>query len=173
MSLESFCLSGAQNEGIEEEGGGYLRQEEAVLDRLRLTRRSLRALCRQLREMPSLAQLRAWRNQSLAALDDYLLSGQHIGNAFWGFKNMDSRTAEVLEALDLLALKTRESVAVMDGQNFANALYALHAMDGEKPAVRAALTALAHKLVATNRPFSGLDIGDYFPWLCLEYRRYG
>lgn len=47
MSLESFCLSGAQNEGIEEEGGGYLRQEEAVLDRLRLTRRSLRALCRQ------------------------------------------------------------------------------------------------------------------------------
>ena len=137
------------------------------------TRLLLRALCRQLREMPSLAQLRAWRNQSLAALDDYLLSGQHIGNAFWGFKNMDSRTAEVLEALDLLALKTRESVAVMDGQNFANALYALHAMDGEKPAVRAALTALAHKLVATNRPFSGLDIGDCFPWLCLEYRHYG
>ena len=137
------------------------------------TRLLLRALCRQLREMPSLAQLRAWRNQSLAALDDYLLSGQHIGNAFWGFKNMDSRTAEVLEALDLLALKTRESVAVMDGQNFANALYALHAMDGEKPAVRAALTAMAHKLVATNRPFSGLDIGDYYPWLSLEYRHYG
>ena len=68
----------------------------------------------------------------------------------------------------------------MDGQNFGNALYALHGMapeiddedrdgDGElsrdgipTDAVKVVLSALAHKLVASNSTFSGLDIGEIF-----------
>ena len=79
---------------------------------------------------------------------------------------------------------SRESNAIMDGQNFGNALYALHGMapeiddedrdgdgdgDGElsrdgipTDAVKVVLSALAHKLVASNWTFSGLDIGQIF-----------
>ena len=74
---------------------------------------------------------------------------------------------------------------MMDGQNFGNALYALHGMAPESnddedrdddddinvtvtrdgnptDAVRVVLSALAHKLVASNKTFSGLDIGPIF-----------
>ena len=67
---------------------------------------------------------------------------------------------------------------MMDGQNFGNALYALHGMapemnDEDKDddstrdgtptdAVRVVLSALAHKLVASNKTFSGLDVGQFF-----------
>jgi hypothetical protein len=66
---------------------------------------------------------------------------------------------------------------MMDGQNFGNALYALHGMapemndyedkdDGSTrdgtpvDAVKVVLSALAHKLVTSNKTFSGLDVGQ-------------
>eukprot|EP01036_Dinobryon_divergens_P029292 gene29292-38364_t len=145
------------------------------------TRCILSALTQKVISMPTLTQLKDWAtvdDSSLGATmnaGQYILSGQNIGNALWGFKSMDSKSVEVQSALSALSEKIRESTAMMDGQNFGNALYALHGMapemnDEDKDddstrdgtptdAVRVVLSALAHKLVASNKTFSGLDVG--------------
>lgn len=160
------------------------------------TRLVLRALTRKVREMPSLETLRAFMLASQEQNDlqkkdaepphqqvnisNYILSGQNIGNALWGFKNMkiipqspssssitsitnieiENDDDDVEQALTALSVKIKESTAVMSGQNFGNAFYALHAMDCDSPAVKSVLSSLAHKLVASQKPFSGLDIGN-------------
>lgn len=140
---------------------------------LRETRLVLHALTKKVIEMPTREQLQLLqnelRNRSLEGqvnISAYVLSGQNIGNAIWGFKNMaisvDGCSQEqeaVGDALAALSGKIKESTAMMDGQNFGNSFYALHAMDGNHPAIRGLLASLAHKLVTSNRAFSGLDIG--------------
>jgi hypothetical protein len=90
---------------------------------------------------------------------EYVLSGQHIGNALWGLRNCTSSHEEVRDALGALAEKISESSAELNGQNIGNALYSLHAMSDHVPEVRQVLAALAHKLVLSSGSLSGLDIG--------------
>lgn len=100
------------------------------------------------------------------ASSTYSLSGQNIGNALWGLRNMtissnpdDPINKELEELLEALSVKISESNYPMNGQNIGNAFYSLQGMSAENPAVRGVLRALAYKLVASNSTMSGLDIG--------------
>ena len=120
---------------------------------------------------------------------DHVLTGQNIGNALWGLRNMSipdlqetadetATTAafregscsvqlavgevvqdEVVLAVEALTERIAESSAQMSGQNIGNAFYALHGMSSTHPAVRRLLAALALKLVASTGELSGLDVG--------------
>lgn len=87
-----------------------------------------------------------------------MLSGQNIGNALWGLRNMTSDHAEVSDALATLASKIRASSFRMNGQNIGNAFYSLHSMDNCYEEVKEVLVALAHKIVFTSQPLMALDI---------------
>jgi hypothetical protein len=124
----------------------------------------LRSLARKVAAMPTphlsvIANANANASDSSADCYEYMLSGQHIGNALWGLRNATSSHEEVREALGVLSTKITQSRAIMNGQNVGMALYSLHAMDLRHSEVRGVMSALAHKLVVTTEPFSGLDIG--------------
>ena len=87
------------------------------------------------------------------------LSGQNIGNALWGLRNMTDAHPEVRQALRSLSVQIRASPHEMNGQNIANALYSFNSMTSEHSEVRETLAALAHKLALSQGELSGLDIG--------------
>lgn len=95
----------------------------------------------------------------------YELSGQEIGNALWGLKNMscimnNNQQNNVLrKTIHLLAKKISSSKAELSGQHIANSLYPLHAMDDSLEEVRELLQALAFKIVNSDQPLTGLDVG--------------
>lgn len=117
-------------------------------------RNVLTALNRKINEMPTAAT-------SSIDLQDYTFSGQNIGNALWGLRNMTSEYTEVRTVLLSIAHKIQQSNADMNGQNIGNALYSLHAMDGNTVEVKALLIALTHKIVSSNASLTltGLDVG--------------
>jgi hypothetical protein len=96
-----------------------------------------------------------------SGLQPYMLTGQNIGNALWGLRNMTSDCQEVRDCIRAITLKVNESDYELNGQNFGNAFYALHAKTNgvEDEEVRELLAVLAQKLVKTNAQFSALDIG--------------
>ncbi len=87
------------------------------------------------------------------------LSGQNIGNALWGLKNMNSDTPQVRRILGLLAKEIQKSKQQLNGQNIGNALYGLHGMNSDQPEVREMLQALAYKVVQSSAPLRGIDVG--------------
>jgi len=116
-------------------------------------RKVLSALTAKVRAMPSSSA------SSSSSPTEIPLSGQNIGNALWGLRNMTSEHVEVRQALAALADRIKSSPAEMNGQNIGNALYSMHAMDDGKEEVRQVLAALALKLVQSTKPLSGLDLG--------------
>ncbi|KAJ1428055.1 hypothetical protein B484DRAFT_71283 [Ochromonadaceae sp. CCMP2298] len=96
--------------------------------------------------------------------DPYQFSGQNVGNALWGLRNMTTHSAHNAEVLALLVALTPHvrRARSLNGQNIGNALYALHAMDTALPEVQGLLGALAHQVVQyciSPGQLSSLDIG--------------
>lgn len=89
----------------------------------------------------------------------YELTGQNIGNALWGLRNMTDDHPEVCRALGAMAARIRASSYDLSGQNVANALYGLNSMSDSSIEVREVLAALAYKLLRSGSQLSGLDIG--------------
>ena len=87
------------------------------------------------------------------------LSGQNIGNALWGFKNMNSNTPQSRRLLGLLAKEIKKSKQQLNGQNIGNALYGLNGMSSDHPEVREMLQALAYKVVQSSASLRGIDVG--------------
>jgi hypothetical protein len=98
-------------------------------------------------------------NAAGGIIRDNIFTGQNIGNALWGLRNMSTDHTEVRKILAVLAPHIRRSQADLTGQNLGNALYALNRMSDVFDEVREVLGALAFKLLRSTHELSGLDIG--------------
>lgn len=121
-------------------------------------RQVLAALNEKIKNMPHPIENPVFEEQ-YEKYQEFYMSGQNIGNALWGLRNMTSSHSEVRQVLSSLAKKIRESNAIMNGQNIGNSLYALHAMDDSYDEVREILSSLAYKIVISDKQLSSLDIG--------------
>lgn len=65
----------------------------------------------------------------------------------------------LLSILQILSELIRESPAEMTGQQLANAFFGLQGLSLHYTEVRAVMAALAHKLILSRKPFTGLDFG--------------
>jgi hypothetical protein len=119
-------------------------------------RRAVEAIAIKIDDMLNVDDLRNTTSQNI---DTFTFSGQEIGNSLWGLRNMTADHPEIRHILRSLAVRIRQSPALMNGQNIGNALYGIHAMDDEYEEVREVLCALAYKIVASDSPLSSLDVG--------------
>eukprot|EP01035_Chromulina_nebulosa_P023217 gene23217-biopygen15317 len=103
------------------------------------------------------------------------LSGQEVGNALYGLRNMSSDHPEVLQLLTTFAPLLQSCEGKLSGQNIGNALYGLRNMSSDHPEVLQLLTALAPLLQSCEGKLSGQSIGNaLYGWLAeYEQRSHG
>jgi hypothetical protein len=88
------------------------------------------------------------------------LSGQNVGNALYGLRNMSSDHPEVLRLLSVLASLQRSRDGKLSGQEVGNALYGLRNMSSDHPELLQLLSALIPLVKSCEGKLSGQNIGN-------------